>query len=281
MKQLLFSLFFTLSLFTLAHAEDETRSSADLRQIRTGYSPIQLNAVGRLIVTFKNGKDFTCTASLSDTIPGRASRLLTTNRHCIFHQTSGEQAVKLVWKNLLVDGSRLEYPASLVYENSDYDTALLSIPKKIPFSRIKPLLLETELTLDPNEMILYSQKVYAAGYSSDADLGYNGKTLTYSDISTRQWFKRGAHNSVVVETFTFGGASGGPLFSISDLSEEDIENPFDQAYLLGTLHGGTNVATDVFISKNGVYGSNSSLYTNYSNFFINDGFIMFDKYNAP
>lgn len=276
------SAFFILSLTLLAQAaEDETLSSADLRQIRTGSSPIQLNAVGRLIATYKNGTSFTCTANLSDTVPGRASRLLTTNRHCVFHKTSGEQAVKLMWNNLLVDGTRLEYPASLVYENRDYDTALLSIPKKIPFSRIKPLLLETELTLDPNDMILYSQKVYAAGYSSDADLGYNGKTLTYSDISTRQWFKRGAHNSVVVETFTFGGASGGPLFSITDLSEEDIENPFEQAYLLGTLHGGAEGATDEFISKNGVYGSNSSLYTNYSNFFINNGYTMFDSFNAP
>lgn len=261
--------------------EDETLSSADLRQIRTGSSPIQLNAVGRIIATYKNGKRQGCTASLSDTVPGRASRLLTTNRHCVFNETSGELAVKLVWKNLLVDGTRLEYPASLVYENSDHDTALLSIPQKIPFSRIKPLLLETELTAHPNEMMLFSQKIYAAGYSADADLGYAGKTLTYSDVSIRQRFKRGALNSFTVETFTFEGASGGPLFSISDLSEEDIENPFGQAYLLGTLIGAAKGATHKFVSKNGASGSNYALYTNYSNFLISKSFTLFEKFNAP
>ncbi|MBN7821288.1 S1 family peptidase [Bowmanella yangjiangensis] len=280
--KLLCSALFILSLIHSVHAtEDETLSRADLRQIRTGSSPLQLNAVGRIIATFKNGKSRGCTASLSDTVPGRASRLLTTNRHCVFNETSGEQAVKLVWKNLLVDGTRLEYPASLVHENSDYDTALLSIPQKIPFSRIKPLLLETELIAHPNEMILFSQKIYAAGYSSDAELGYNGKTLTYSDISTRQRFKEGALNSFLVETFTFEGASGGPLFSISDLSEEDIENPFGQAYLLGTLLGAAKGATDKFVSKNGATGSNYSLYSNYSNFFINNGFTLFERFNAP
>ncbi len=164
-------------------------------------------------------------------------------------------------------------------EDEITDTALLSFETPIPISRIKPLLLDTELTLDPYEMSLYSKDIVAAGYSSDKELGNNGRTLTYTQGLQGREFRRGAHNSVVTKAFTFGGASGGALIADADLSEEDIENPHNQKYLLGTLCGGSSGATVSYRSSNGVEGSNSSLFSSYSNFFKEYGDTLFEKLN--
>ncbi|EQC45877.1 hypothetical protein M899_1378 [Bacteriovorax sp. BSW11_IV] len=251
----------------------------DKRVAKTSRSPKFLDAVGRLEVKYPSGKTFTCTANLSDTVPGRASRVLTSNRHCFYNAETGEKASSIKWTTKLQDGSVITKMAKLEVEDEATDTALLSFDEPIPFSKIKPLILETELTLDPDEMSLYSKNILSAGFSSDKEIGKNGYVLTYSEGLDGRNFKRGVTNSVVINAFTYGGASGGALIADADLSEEDIENPYDQKYLLGTLRGGSSGATVEHRSGNGVEGSNSSIYSSYSSFFKHYGDTIFEKLN--
>lgn len=103
--------------------------------------------------------------------------------------------------------------------------------------------------------------------------------LTYSENVGNYNFAKGVNNSVVARTFTFGGASGGALIADADLSEEGLENPYSQKYLLGTLVGGAEGATVSYKSSNGVEGSNYSMYTSYTNILRNNGDKHFDLFN--
>ena len=131
----------------------------------------------------------------------------------------------------------------------------------------------------PIEMALYAKNIIAAGYSSDKEIGNDGTVLTYSENVGNYNFAKGVNNSVVARTFTFGGASGGALIADADLSEEGLENPYSQKYLLGTLVGGAEGATVSYKSSNGVEGSNYSMYTSYTNILRNNGDKHFDLFN--
>lgn len=251
----------------------------DKRVRKSSKSPKYLDAVGRLEMKYADGSTFTCTANLSDTVPGRASRALTTNRHCLINKKTGKKPVSIKWTTNLQDGSTITKSVKVEMENERTDIALLSLPEAIPFSKIKPLLLEKEMMFSPNEIALYAENIVAAGYSSDKEIGKNGSVLTYSEKVNNYGFAKGVNNSIVARTFTFGGASGGALIADADLSEEDIENPYSQKYILGTLVGGAQGATVSYKSSNGVEGSNYSMYSNYTNFFANDGEDLFDQLN--
>ncbi|EQC45736.1 trypsin-like peptidase domain protein [Bacteriovorax sp. BSW11_IV] len=251
----------------------------DKRVQKTAKSPKFLDAVGRLEMKFANGKTTSCTANLTDTVPGRASRVLTTNRHCVFDKKTGEAPTSIKWTTKLQDGSTITKVVKVEMQDETTDVALLSFETAIPFSKIQPLLLEAEMMLSPTDIGYYSKNIVAAGYSSDKEIGKNGTVLTYTDGLQSQTLRNGANRSIGINTFSFGGASGGALIADADLSDEDIENPHGQKYILGTLIGGSSAASVRYKSSNGAEGSNANLFSSYENFFKHDGEGIFNQLN--
>lgn len=255
--------------------------SVDYRVRKNDSSPEFLDAVGRLIIEYSGGREFTCSASLVDTVPGRSSRVLATARHCIVHKTTGARPYHITWVTKLRGGGVLRRDVVVEFERKETDIALLSFSEAVDFSIVKPLLLEAELFLDPDVMAYYySENLVAAGYSADRELGQGGNVLTYHECVRLRTFRQGVKNSFGINTWSYGGASGGPLIAVADMSEEDIENPYAQQYFLGSLMGGSSGSRIHRKSSNGVEGSDFTMFSYYTNFYkvLDDG--LFDRLNG-
>lgn len=251
----------------------------DKRMQKTAKSPKYLDAVGKLSITFPDGTKSTCTANLTDTATGRASRVLTSNRHCFFDKENGVKATSITWTTKLQDGTVISKPVKIErLSDQESDVAILSLPEKIPFSKIKPLKIITEDYFTPAVIQFEAKNTIAAGYSTDQELGKNGNVLTYTENLQRAYFAEGNNKSFVVKSFSYSGASGGAIISDVDLSEDDIENPYDQKFLLGTLYGGAT-GERTHISGNGTEGSNLSMFREYSHFLHDDGEDLFNQLN--
>lgn len=251
----------------------------DKRVQRSNKSPQYLDAVGRLTMTFADGTVGYCTANLTDTVPGRASRALTTAEHCLSNKKTGAKVKSIKWETRLKDGTVISMPATVEMSDDDSDIALLSLPKAIPFSKIKPLLLESEYYFTPSDISSYSKNIIAAGFSSDKELGKSGTVMTYTDNIQNQYFRNIGNGGFLVNAFNFEGGSGGALIADADLSDEDIENPYNQKYVLGIASA---VLDNEYISarsSNGVIGSKTTIYKNYTNFFKGDGEEIFNQIN--
>ncbi|MDD0854132.1 hypothetical protein HBN50_13550 [Halobacteriovorax sp. GB3] len=251
----------------------------DKRVQRTSKSPKFLDAVGRLTVTFVDNTIGYCTANLTDTTPGRASRTLTTAKHCLTNKRSGAKLKSMKWETKLKDGSVISMPATVEMSDKSSDTALLSLPIVIPFSKIKPLLLESEYYFTPIDIQSYSKNTIAAGFSADKEIGEGGKKMTYTDNLQNKNLRNIGNSRYLLNTFNYEGGSGGALIADADMSEEDIDNPYNQKYLIGIASSILDSEYITARSSNGALGSNTTVYIDYTRFFIDDGHKMFDRIN--
>lgn len=239
---------------------------ADKRKIKDSSSPAYLDAIGRIKIYFTNGKVAGCTGSLISTQYGSSSRVIQSAAHCFGNtETSTDFSIKkITWESKLKSGENIL--KVLKKEEVDYktDIAILTTSEKIPFVKIKPFLLETEVEEYPDFLISYADEFVAAGHSADTDKGDGGKNLTYDDTLKRRTVNRsGNRNDPIIETVTYGGASGGPLLVSIDLSEDGVKNPHGQMYIIGSLIGGVGESTQY--DNNNVKGSTQAMYSNYFN----------------
>lgn len=235
-----------------AYTDEATFKKFDKRKVKNSSSPSYLDAVGVLFIYDNKGGEFRCTAYLTSATPGESSNKLGSAAHCI-DEYSNSKDINKIGKNKKMDikkitwtttvnGSTITKNAKVLDFDFETDQMLLEIDSPISFSLIKPLLIESEISLQPTDLIFYKyvKKLTAAGFGGDSYKGNNGKVLTYDDSIdinkvVLQNLERG--QSIVPETVTFSGASGGPLIAEIDLSEEDVSNPHNQMYVIGTLKG--------------------------------------------
>lgn len=214
---------------------------ADRRKKKTKSSPAYLDAVGRIKTVRTNGQVSYCSGTLISAIPGQSSRVIKSAGHCFGNtETESKYDIKsITWKTTTKSGLKIVKDLNIEELNLERDSAVLSFNGKIPFSTIKPALIETELSMHPSEFIRYDNQttVISAGYSSDNLKGDNGKTLTYDDqIRAQEFINLNSYDrrKFGIQTVSFSGASGGALLVDVDLSYEDIDNPYKQVYYVGT-----------------------------------------------
>lgn len=217
----------------------------DRRKQKTLKSPKVLDAVGKINIIYSNGKKAQCSGTLISTEPGSSSRTIASAAHCFGNTMSKEKYnIKYItWVTTTKSGETITADLTLEELNLTHDNALLSMKYKLPYSKITPVLYENELTLEPTEIIFYNEKskIIAAGYSADDYRGNKGQVLTYddeityNDVSRTRAQEFNHDTSFDLKTVTFSGSSGGAILIDTDLSEEDIENPYHQLYYLGTV----------------------------------------------
>lgn len=226
---------------------DKNRISAkDKRKVRTSQSPKYLNAVGSLEVTFENGDVYSCSANLVDTVEKRSSKILTSAEHCFRHKDDRRMAVKKIeWTATADDGTKIRKNAKLLNMEYRTDSAILVLESKVPFEKIKPLLLLEDIYMPGDEELgdvvdMWGSSATLAGHSADEYKGNNGKNLTYTDNLYFEDIEENYDNSgrkvAVVQATTYGGGSGGSL--ILRLTEEsrgdyDLDPNGEQELLLG------------------------------------------------
>lgn len=216
---------------------------ADRRKRKTANSPVVLDAVGQIIVLRADKRRNKCSGSLIATVPGASSRVIQSAGHCFGNTNNGEKfdIDRIIWRSALMTGQTIEKELTLKQLDLKGDSALLTFKDKIPFRVIKPLLVESEITLDPMDMLFYNEdaKIIAAGFSSDFYKGADGNVLTYDeDIHLKDIRGNSVHYdrfNFLMNTVAFNGASGGALMIYTDLTDEDIENPYQQWFYIGTL----------------------------------------------
>lgn len=229
----------------------------DRRKVKNSSSPEVLDAVGKIIVTYTDGTSkSTCTGTLVSTTPGQSSRIINSAGHCFGNtKTLVKSNIKdITWITTTKAGKRIEKKLTIEDLDLEKDEALLSFEGKIPFSVIKPALVENEITMSASDMIFYNKdaKIISAGYSSDNYKGKNGDVLTYDDEIKYKNFKAdslGDGANFSFETVVFSGASGGAILIQTDLSEEDIANPHNQYYLIGTILAVSEKGTKLYGTK--------------------------------
>ncbi len=253
----------------IAVSDDLTKlRKSDDRKVKSKSSPAYLDAVGRIEIKFQDGTFGICTGSLISEVPGNSSKVIQTASHCFRDSKSNDlKAIKSIqWKTTTRSGKKIIKDLELQVSDFDDDISLLTMSSKIDFAEIQPLLVESELFAHVSELLSYTKKVVSAGYSSDYEKGNGGAVLTYDDaISRFEINSTSFRDGVLVHTVTFQGASGGPLIAEIDLAEEEIENPYGQMYILGSLRGGDK--SDLhYISKgksSSSLGNDESTYQSY------------------
>lgn len=250
----------------------------DKRKVKTTSSPSYLDAVGRLAIKTKKGHTSYCSAYLTSGTPGASSNKLGSAAHCINEYANNKDKLKtpkkkdiasMTWTTT-VNGQTITKNVKILDFDFETDQMLLEIDSKIPFSQIKPLLLETEMEFSPKELILtqYPTHLISAGFHGDTHKGEGGKVLTYDDsIDVKrvavQDLTRG--DSIVPRTVTYSGGSGGPLIAKMDLTEEDVSNPYDQMYVIGTLYGFSGIDQSMnYEDKNRAHGTNRPSFRDYT-----------------
>lgn len=224
-------------------SDDTELIKVDKRKRKSKSSPDYLDSVGRIEISFKDKRLGKCSGTLIATTPGQSSRVIQTAAHC-FGNTKTETKYdieKIIWS--VTTKSGLDISKELTIESIDFknDLATTSFINKIPFSTIKPALVETEYVFSPAELLTaYGQNgiTVSAGYSADEHKGDKGKTLTYEEISYRRiWSTIGQdyNNVYKLNTVVYSGASGGAVLFYADLSYEEIENPYTQMFYMGTI----------------------------------------------
>lgn len=213
----------------------------DRRKQKEKSSPSYLDAVGRITMKFTSGKVSYCSGTLISTSPGQASRVIKSAAHCFGNTVKREKydLKNITWETTTKSGQKIVKELNMEILEFDRDSAVLSFTGKVPFSTIKPALIETEVSMSPREFIRYDDgmKIISAGYSSDDYKGNSGKTLTYDDeITWKDFVSTDDQNQqqFAINTVAFSGGSGGALLVDVDLSEEEIENPHKQLYYVGT-----------------------------------------------
>ena len=238
-------------------------------------SPAFLDAVGQLIIETTRGNKSSCTGFLVSTEPGAASDLLGSAAHCIDKYAHSKDLQRksekieisnIVWQTT-VKGRTLTREARVVAYDFDTDQMLLRLDQVIPFSQIKPLLIEAEGLFSPDDLILYATKLISAGFNADSYKGKYGKVLTYDDkIDINQAILQDTTTGtdIIPLTVTFSGASGGPLIAEMDLTDEDITNPFKQMYVIGTLYGFSGVRQSTnYVDDGNKMGTNRPRFRDY------------------
>jgi len=252
---------------------------SDKRKEKNSSSPDYLDAVGKIVMVMSGGYKTQCSGSLISTKHSESSRVIASAAHC-FGNTKTKQKYNLTsikWVVKLKSGKTIEEKLTLRDYNYDEDVAILTLDSKIPFTTIKPLLIETEVQETSKNLISYGDKTIVAGYSLNPGIGSFGEKLTYDDTLSYSELSRledpkNSYNPIL-RTVTYGGASGGALIVDIDLSEDDVENPYHQKFLAGTLIGGAG--DDVHYINQGHKGSTQSIFSTYYNI-IN---LMIEKYN--
>lgn len=245
----------------------------DRRKVKTESSPAVLDAVGRIIVSHADEKnENTCSGSLIATTPGQSSRVINSAGHCFGETKTGAliDIKSIKWLTTTKSGKRVEKLLKLEAYNLKQDAAILSFDEKIPFSEIKPILIENEVTMSPSDIIFYNKQsvIISAGYSSDDYKGQDGAVLTYDDGISNKDFTDGLGtygDYFSMNTVVFSGASGGALLMLTDLSEEDIVNPYNQFYLVGTTLSISGKGNKAFgFSDKSTIGSSHTIYRSYT-----------------
>jgi hypothetical protein len=260
----------------------------DKRKVKNNNSPDFLDAVGRLVITDSKGISSACTGYLVSATPGASGKYLGSAAHCINQNANKRDStgklfpfkkmdLKSITWTTTIKGKEISRNVSIISFDQESDTLLLKIDSAISFSMIKPLLIDIEEIFDSNLFINYDipKKLIIAGYSADRYLGQEGKVLTYDDTITNDMAKSldyGYHQKdLIVETVTFGGASGAPLMaeiSEDDLRDDGLLNPHNQMYVIGILHGfsQTDMSSQVLNfreSSTNAHGTNRGYYRDY------------------
>lgn len=255
------------------HTDLTELKKIDHRKVKTQSSPAVLDAVGRIIVSHTDDKtENTCSGTLIATTPGQPSRVINSAGHCFGETKTGAlyDLESIKWITTTKSGKSVEKLLKLEAYNLKQDAAILSFEEKIPFSEIRPVLIENEVTMSPSDMVFYNKQsvIISAGYSSDDYKGEDGSVLTYDDEINYKDFsdELGTYgNYFSMNTVVFSGASGGALLIFTDLSEEDIENPYSQFYLVGTILSISGKGNEVFgLSDTSIVGSSQTIYRSYT-----------------
>lgn len=271
-------------------------TAKDKRKVKTSTSPAYLDAIGKLLVTFSNGEQFRCSANLTDTEINRSSKILTSAEHCfVYRDENGKRnySIKvssISWTTKTNSGT-IRRDATLLKSDRNTDIAILKLNKAVPFSKVKPLILSTELQEDsPQDLIdLFEESATLAGFSSDTHKGDGGNRQTYTENLTFEDVERDRDESNrrmhKVQAVSYGGASGGALLmSLNEESSEDLylDGNNGQLLFLGVAssvarQGQSKNKKSLYISE-GSYGSPETYVSSYNNF-LKPRFLEYFNYN--
>jgi hypothetical protein len=232
--------------------ELDNRKRKDLK------SPAVLDAVGRLNVTASNGKRLICSANLVGLTSKQHSRIIVTSAHCL----RGEA---LIWETTTKSGKAISISAKVLEADLEADYAVLLLDKRVSNSDVRPLIMDYEYgeEFDALAIDYREDAVIVAGYSSDLEIGKNGNVLTYDE------HPKGVHPSSIyaggeVQSFTYGGASGGAVIVNGIDLKNEKANLGIQNYLIGIIQGG--LSEGVHTSENGSIGNATTILVKYEHF---------------
>ncbi len=212
----------------------------DRRKQKSRSTSADLDSVGRIKVTYRDGKISHCSGTLISTVPGQSSRVIKSAAHCFGNTITEEKhdIKSITWEVTTKSGQRIVKELNIEILELDRDNAVLSFNGKIPFKTIKPALVEVEIGMNPDELFDFEPtRIISAGYSADNYKGNGGKTMTYDDEITWRSYRghpSDSHRQFIMDTVAFSGGSGGALLVEANLEEEGIENPYKQLYYAGT-----------------------------------------------
>lgn len=244
---------FTLSTKSIAKDDKRIRKHTE--------SPEYLDAVLKIITYLKGGKVLTCSGALIGSDINQSSRVAITALHCgVFNSDVEKIEVYATTANKVIKRmAKRSDQAS--YEN---DWAIIILDEVIPNEVIKPILIFT----DPDDRgdtsedlaFEYEGEITVAGYSTDAEVGGDGRYMTYETFDTEFIFEADTDYYIygqedgfgMVRSFTYPGASGGPVIANIDYDENGTMRP----YIASLIKGGFERDTENFHSSgNGVKGS--------------------------
>ena len=260
--------------------------SRDSRKVKEQGSASFLDASGRLLIEYADGSTSTCTGNLTDTETNRSSKIITSAEHCfVYKDKKGRRNNKNIVKSIIWEThtkfGKIQRRATLLKSNRATDTAILELNKKVPFSKVKPFILSSELNdQEPQDIIdSYDGSGTLAGFSKDNIKGNKGESLTYTENLTWDEIESTldplGRKMSKVQAVSYGGASGGALtMRLNEDASEDLylDDNQGQHLLLGVssnvkIQTGRGAQQESSVYKsNGTHGSPETYVTSYKEF---------------
>lgn len=245
----------------------------DTRKVKTSKDS-HLDAAGKLFITFEDGSIGECSSGLISNKPGKSSDFVLTADHCFTNK--GKKVQSIQWITKLASGQEIKRKANIVRTSGENDITILKLDNKVSFKEVKPFLILDDLYINYDEFSYYASKTFVAGYSADSIKGRNGRALTYTELEGNDQSIRYDYINPYLDATSYQGASGGVIVSNADLSEEEIENPYNQLYFVGTVThvisldgktGKNGKIQSVYYQSDNVTGSNKTAMTPYEEYF--------------
>lgn len=211
---------------------EELKRINDSRQVFNSASPEFLETYGKLFVAGQQA----CTGNIVSNKPTNDSYIVTSSAHCF--KTDNPQEISIVFWGR--NGDEIKRQLTLEIINREYDYAILRLDRKIENSLIKPLVISPYVfrdLMDEADLLFLDPVITVAGYSSDEDLGQNGKVLTYDQNCSERFYFDGF--KAMTDGTSYPGASGGATV----VSLDDTDFHFD--YFVGVHKAGTLDPMDI------------------------------------